>query len=63
MTKYEMFYLTIYYEKIMSGFLKITEKCKKYLRNVLTNDILYLNTRFIISLFNLSSKGAGNYAL
>ena len=46
MTKKEMFYLTAYYEKIMSKIRKITEKYKKYLRNVSTNVILYLNTRF-----------------
>jgi hypothetical protein len=45
MTKNEMSYLTAYYEKIMSKIQKITEKCKKYLRNVSTNAILYLNTR------------------
>ena len=46
MTKNEMSYLTPYYEKIMSKTRKITEKYKKYLRNVVTNVILYVNTRF-----------------
>ncbi len=40
MTKIEMSYLTAYYEKIMSKNEKITEKYKKYLRNVATNVIL-----------------------
>lgn len=46
MTKNEMSYLTCYFAKIMSTCLKITEKTKKYLRNVVTNVILYVNTRF-----------------
>lgn len=40
MTKRKMSYLTSYYEKIMSKIRKITEKYKKYLRNVVTNVIL-----------------------
>ena len=46
MTKREMSFLTACYEKILSNIQKITEKYKKYLRNVSTNVILYLNTRF-----------------
>ena len=40
MTKNEMSILTRYYEKIMSKQWKVTEKYKKYLRNVVTNVIL-----------------------
>ena len=40
MTKSKMFYLTAYYEKIMSKTGKITDKYKKYLRDVSTNVIL-----------------------
>lgn len=65
MTKIEMSYLTAYYAKIKLKNQKITEKTKKYLRNVVTNVILDLSTRFSTSQsgVQLSSKGAGNYAL
>jgi len=48
MTKNEMSYLTNGFRKIMSKMQKETEKSKKYLRNVDTNVILYLNKRFLI---------------
>jgi hypothetical protein len=46
MTKSEMSFLTVCYEKIVTKNVKITEKIKKYLRNVVTNVILYMNIRF-----------------
>lgn len=46
MTKNEMSYLTLGFPKIMSKMQEMTEKNKKYLRNVVTNVIMQLNKRF-----------------
>ena len=65
MTKNEMSYLTSYFTKIVSNLIEMTEKIKKYLRNVETNVILYMNIRYADEnpMFNIGCKGAGNYAL
>ena len=65
MEKNKMSYLTLHYVKIMSKLQEITEKYKKYLRNVVTNVIIKMN-KIICNfklLVQLCSKGAGNYAL
>ena len=52
--------------KTLSNCEKITEKTKRYLRNVNTNDIIEMNKRVgqpMFRAFGTCSKGAGNYAL